>query len=374
MFCKYCGKVIDDDSVFCDGCGRQLKEEFAENAYIPEPSYDSGFDDNTESLWEKETVFQSPEQELTLNGEKTITPDSPLIDKKSKAPYILLPIAVIIGAVASLSIDLLAFSTRWYTSEFITELTNGIGILLNTGVYLIVLVLFSLCCKGANKRIRFIISGYVGMMGYIISSMLIIIVESVFVILGRGFWSNLFLSSGIMYATYFIAVIPSALISLMWFASSEKNQVNRKEKSKTNSVVAPSILLAVFLVVMLIIYMFQNELVGGFLGRDIITDYSDKYWLVKQISNVIFKIFSLGVLLLFSLSCKGGDKKLIFVGSVYMAEAIISGIVEGIFYIWSGGLPGVGRLIIVCLIIPATIGIYVLYNRYSVEKIKKIKE
>lgn len=374
MFCKYCGKVIDDDSVFCDGCGRQLTEEFAENAYIPEPSYDSGFDDNTESLWEKETVFQSPEQEFTLNGEKTITPDSPLIDKKSKAPYILLPIAVIIGAVASLSIDLLAFFTRWYTSEFITELTNGIGILLNTGVHLIVLVLFSLCCKGANKRIRFIISGYVGMMGYIISSMLIIIVKSVFVISGRAFWSNLFLSSGIMYATYFIAVIPSALISLMWFASSEKYQINRNEKSKTISVVAPSILLVIFLVVTFITYWLKDNLLFKFLAGDVLVEYNDKYSLAKDVSNLIFSVISLGVLLLFSLACKGGYKKLIFVGSVFMADDIISGIVEGIFYIWSGGLPGVGRLIIVCLIIPATIGIYVLYNRYAVEKTNKIKE
>ena len=85
--------------------------------------------------------------------------------------------------------------------------------------------------------------------------------------------------------------------------------------------------------------------------------------------------------MLLALACKGGYKKLAFVGSTFMAYAVISGIIGSIWFVinmfyGTGGFINnyIYEVVIYALTIPVTIVIYILMNRHEVQKITEKAE
>ena len=146
MFCKYCGKVIDDDSVFCDGCGKNLKETGAKTVYVPTTVKDNSYKTAPEAspkpqytqpvqpnpvpqqrndytgaprVEKKTQDFQNPATVNPTPTQKAEIPDTPITQKKSIVPYILLPIAVLFSLGVSFVTSL---SSTIFTSFFTNEM------------------------------------------------------------------------------------------------------------------------------------------------------------------------------------------------------------------------------------------------------------
>ena len=212
MFCKYCGKIIDDDSVFCDGCGKNLKETGAKTVYVPTTVKDNSNKTAPEAspktqytqpvkpnpvpqqrndytgapkIQEKPQHFQQPARVNPTPTQKAEIPKTPLKQKKSIVPYILLPIAVLFAALVNTAMPLLTSLINNYlinndflgTDNFLTGIAFSSFSSSASGILptLFVLVLFSLCCKGFNKKVRFISSFYAAGVGSIISTILSVI-------------------------------------------------------------------------------------------------------------------------------------------------------------------------------------------------------
>lgn len=418
MFCKYCGKVIDDDSVFCDGCGKNLKETGAKTVYVPTTVKDNSYktapeaspktqytqpvkpnpvpqqsNDYTQAprVEEKPQHFQQPVIVNPTPAQKAEIPDTPLTKKKSIVPYILLPIAVIIAALVNTAMPLLTSLIEGYlinndffgTDNFLTGIAFSSFSSSASGILptLFVLVLFSLCCKGFNKKVRFISSFYAAGVGRIIST-IISVIAGYIILYAVGFHdresSNIY--SGVVAVCELLTMlILLPLLASLWFAFSEKYTVNKEENTSPGKIVLPCILLGVYGLINLGIIITDNTVNIAFV--DLFGEYSFSF--ATKVTSLITESVSLILLFLFALACEGGYRKLAFVGSILFSNAIFAGVWHafGLFFsIISDGESSmytlgnyIGIGVQTVLVITLSIVLYILMNRYVIEKIEKEK-
>lgn len=420
MFCKYCGKVIDDDSVFCDGCGKNLKETGAKTVYVPTTVKDNSYKTAPEAspkpqytqpvkpnpvpqqsndytgaprVEKKTQDFQKPAMVNPTPTQKAEIPDTPLKQKKSIVPYILLPIAVLFAAFVNVGATLLM---GWVKSELInngvfvienplasSSLSNLVSVISGILPTLIVLVLFSLCCKGLNRKFRFISSFYAAGVGNIISTIISVIIGYI-ILYAVGFYeseSMSIYSTVVLVCEFLDVLIILPLLALLWFAMSEKYNVIKEEKSQPVKIILPCIFIVIYgLMTCVFDYIQEGMHVSLY---ELFGEYSSSF--AFRVSSLITTSAALIVLFLFALACKGGYRKLTFVGSIYFARTLFSPLTyvfQFIFSIISKEEPitmfQIGNTIGGCLkgilVIALSIVLYIMMNRYSVEKIKKIKE
>lgn len=388
MFCKYCGKNIDDDSMFCDGCGRRLKGETVETVYVPEPVADSEYK-NIPVAEESPQPYQQPVIVNPAPAQNAEIPDTPLTKKKSIVPYILLPIAVLIGAFINTVTPLLfgylngelsqVLIDLGYKGLFVTSVSNFLSIASGILPTLVVLALFSLCCKGLNRKFRFISSFYAAGVGKIIAT-LVCVIAGYIILYVEGFHE---IESANIYATVILicsllcVVIIYPLLSLMWFSLSEKYVVRKDKKNQPIKIILPCIFLGLYGLIVLGLTT-VNGAINISLQR-LFGEYSVSFSL--QVANLITTSISLVCLFLFALSCKGGYRKLSFIGSVFFSKAFFAAVGTAVSVpftlindVSTYALGAwVGNFVQVFLIIALSIVLYILMNRYSVEKIQKIK-
>ncbi len=421
MFCKYCGKIIDDDSVFCDGCGKNLKEKGTKTVYVQTTVKDSSYktapeaspktqysqpvkpnpvpqqsNDYTQAprVEKKTQDFQQPTMVNPTPTQKAEIPDTPLKEKKSIVPYILLPIAVIIASLVNTAMPLL---TGLIVNPINVFLMNEVGVgpltptclssFLTTasGILptLIVLVLFSLCCKGFNKKFRFISSFYAAGVGSIILTIISVIIGYI-ILYAVGFYemeSMSIYSTIVLVCELFAVFILLPLLALLWFAMSEKYTVIKEEKSQPVKIVLPCIFIVIYgLMTCVFDYIQEGMHISLY---ELFGEFSSSF--AFRVSSLITTSAALIILFLFALACKGGYRKLTFIGSIYFARTVFSplpNVFQFIFSIISEEDPitmfQIGNTIGGCLkgilVIALSIVLYIMMNRYSVEKIKKIKE
>lgn len=413
MFCRYCGNDIAGDSIFCEVCGKRLKEEPVTQTPVieetPQYEHDSPlyyYNNNSEEAKSPEQTYNREYHagkyermsgfsgSLPNEGANTApkieykrVPEPPVKAKKKRGivPYILLPIAVVIAGVMALITGAFSEAFVWQ----VLDLDSYIGLIteyiLRTATYLIILVLFSLCCKGMNKKLKFILSGYAGLIGYLLVSILLIIVGYI-VLYAVGYHDydsfEIFYTANII--SQYLGLLPCSVLSLVWFIASEKYEINRQLKSKTSEKVIPSVLLAV--------YMLVGFLINGLLKVVIARGLTDLFgeWgsnFAWRLAWLIVNAISIGLLFVCAIASRGSYKKLTFVGSALFSIALFEPVVmifDSIIYGWlyEDFFMDISRFVdnLICsslyipqylLAIPIAIVIYILLNRYSVEKIKK---
>ncbi len=417
MFCRYCGNNIEGDSVFCEVCGKRLREEPV--AQVPVVDKTTQLDTNSPLYYYNNAVADTKPLEQTMEREYHASkyermsgfsgslpnephepsqkieykraPDEPLKPKKKKGkgklPYVLLPIGVVIAGVIAILTGSLTELFVWQVLDLDFYLAFVAESVLRTTTYLIILILFSLCCKGLNKKLRFVLSGYAGIMGHFLVRILLIIVGYI-VLYAVGYHD--YTGYEIFYTanqiSEYLGIFPSAILSLIWFIASEKYEVNRQLKSKTSKKTVPAILLGV--------YMFIAFLINGVLNVVIARGLTDLFgeWgsnFAWRLAWLIVNAISIGLLFVFAIPCRGSYKKLTFVGSALFSIALFEPVMMLMDAIVYGGLYDVffeeitsfgiienllGSSIYIpqyLLAIPVAIIFYILLNRYTVEKIKK---
>ncbi len=415
MFCRYCGNDIAGDSVFCEVCGKRLKDEQVNQAPVMKepiqydtnsPLYYYNAQADTKPLehginreyhatkYEKMSGFSGSLPPIDSTPAPKIeykrAPDEPIKPKKEKrgvVPYILLPVAVVIAGVMALLVGGLSETVIYGTLNLDIYISFIVEFGLRTITYFLVMSLFSLCCKGINKKVRFILSGYAGLMGHFLVRILLVIIGYI-ILYAVGYHDydsfEIFYTANVI--SQYIGILPCAVISLLWFVASEKYQINRLIKSKNSKLVVPAVLMA--------IYMFAAFLINGALNvifarglTDLFGEWGDNFaW---RVAWLIVYAISYGLLFVCALASKGSYKKLTFVGSALFSIALFEPfvmIMEGILYGWLYNDIFTGLLNnkildnLLCislyvpqylLAIPVAIVIYILLNRYEVEKTNK---
>ncbi len=387
MFCKYCGKNIDDDSMFCDGCGRRLKGEAVETVYVPEPVADSEYK-NIPVAEESPQPYQQPVIVNPAPAQKAEIPDTPLTKKKSIVPYILLPIAVLfslgVSFVTSLSSTIF---TSFFTNEMGFEpvmsmaMSNLVTILINILPQLIPLILFSLCCKGANKKLRFIGSYYASLFaGYMVALIFSVVVGYV-ILYTTGYHdagSNT-VYGGINVVGGLINFFINPFVALLWFAMSEKYIVKKGEKNSGAMLIVQCVLIAVF---GLIFYVLDNSYASiALLLKPLFGEFSITF--SNNLAQLITLSVAYAIMFLIALAFKGGYRKLTFVGSFFFSRAMLKFLTPIVGFIGAlipneGVVPYatsliVGNCIAGVIATALSIVLYILLNRYKIEKIEKEK-
>ncbi len=403
MFCKYCGNAIDSDSVFCKVCGKNITAESqAQEPVINNPVEQEHVEVQT---YVEEVVMVNPEPipQATYDPAPipqieykslTETPSKKRKGNNKVLPIIMLPIAVIISTLVSSGIStlwsmLLAYIYDYaniYSSEnpfIFTYIFSFLGGIIGILPPLIIMVLFSLCCKGINKKIRFIGSyyaaGVAGIVANVVNAIIVCIINSTI-----GFYDieSMTIYSLISSAcSLLLNIIVSPVIALLWFAASEKYIVKKEIKARPVKLILPGVFLGIYGLFCLAMYFINQSIYTLF--YELFGEYKMFGDYGLSVSSTFSRVITTGAclicLFLLALACKGGYRKLAFVGSFYFASGItgaVSSLVSLPFSI--GGsitTQALGNVIGTCvqylLIIGLSILIYILLNRYEVEKIKK---
>ncbi len=416
MFCRYCGNDIAGDSVFCEVCGKRLKEETVAPApvfeepvqydtnsplyYYNNPTAQTNPSTSREyhaSKYERMSGFSgslpNEPHEPSQKIEYKRAPDEPIKPKKKKGkgklPYILLPVAGIVSSIISTIFQLIGVNVYsaivhecFIDSDFsysflywsIYSLVSGL-----TGVipYVIAIVLFSLCCKGIYKKAMFVGSIYTGQIGGILASFFSVIVGYI-ILFTKGFYTyeSQSIYTAVISFSNIISLIICTLVALLFFLWSQKYTVRKEEKTRPVKLVVPCILLAVYGVLSLGLEMLANLVLQPAFDELFNGDYT--YNFASNVAHLITTSISLVCLFLMALACKGGYRKVAFIGSFKFAIPICAFFMNFITVIgtlinddWYTGAVYVGQVIQYICAIPVAIIIYILLNRYTVEKIKK---
>ncbi|HPD89501.1 MAG TPA: zinc ribbon domain-containing protein [Oscillospiraceae bacterium] len=77
IYCRYCGKMLPDDSVFCEGCGRQLKDNLpeAENGAVSPPAVGVPAEECGEQGRAVPAAGTPPEKDLRRNEDVSAEPE-----------------------------------------------------------------------------------------------------------------------------------------------------------------------------------------------------------------------------------------------------------------------------------------------------------
>ena len=105
-------------------------------------------------------------------------------------------------------------------------------------------------------------------------------------------------------------------------------------------------------------------------------EYSTTF--ATYVAKLIADSISFAAIFIFALGSKGGYRKVTFVGSAFFAKNIFSFLCGLSATIFSGSIGytegfKLGQIVQYLLAIPVAVTIYILLNRYQVEKVKKIK-
>lgn len=409
MFCKYCGSKIHNDSVFCAGCGRNItidgtvaKKPKHINAQNQQPIMTTAPAQPATQVYTpvKEPQYKTVETVPAQESKKNIKPKTKKKGTAGKVlPYILMPIAgILIGLIPALKSALLPsiyglirgnLPYDLQEVDIISDIVYALSGI--TPSVFVILILFSLCCKTLNKKIRFIESVYASQILSVFPKLLTVGIGYIMLYtVGFHEIDKLAIFSTISGVVVLLGLIVTPFISIVWFLRADNKIVITETKNDKKTFILPCVLFVLYgIIYYFIFYLLQNRLYAFFMEELMFGRYG--YTFTNILCSTIAQIVVYGFLMTFSILCKGGYKKLSFVGSAFTGFAISSFINSVIYYaivlildvvnlmtpvskmIFYDVYGYIGNCIVVVLGVVIAILLYIYLNRYEVEKIKKKK-
>ncbi len=419
MFCRYCGNNIVGDSIFCEVCGKRLRETPKTQPPIrQEPVYQAPIIQQpvyTAPVRQEPIIKEEPKYDSNnllhyydnSNVKPTDTKPSPTIEYKGPAeatvkprkkknlnflPYLILPFAIITGMVVAdifqtLAIDIYSSIVEEITGEpyWYKNVTSAIwGVVVSITynlTYIISLVAASFCCKGIYKKSQFVGSVYAGQITSIISTFFAVIVGYV-ILYTTGFyeWESYMAFSNISSigsAIISLLILPG--VSLLMFTWSQKYTVKKEEKAQPVHIILPAVFIGVYFLISVCLSVFAFAPLRDFLFTLFDGEYANIF--AEYLISLIVTGTSYLILILLSIACKGGYRKVAFIGSIFFSNAVfgfvpsvaalIGTLINDSYY---STAYTIGQFVQIILAIPVAVFIYILLNKYAVVKVEKKKE
>lgn len=307
--------------------------------------------------------------------------------QNNKLPKIMLPIAMIVAGLVS-SAPTTVFNIVYpilvnnlgidIDTTVFSAVGNAVSILGSIG-YVVVLILFSLSCKGLQKKLCFVMSAYVGTVAnvftYICSFITALLLS--FLPLKEAYIETTIYSLGISVGSI-ISVVIEIVVAVLFFhfvsTFTERETIDEESEPYKVKLLVPCIVVVGYGVLGLVINLVSSAIttaVNGNIQKEAYAQIA-----ISQAINLVVYIFLWAVLIGATFLFKDKYQKLTIVGSVIAGKSIW-GFVGIIFNFITIFLPNISRVvsffstgIITVLGIAAGILIFALANKKQYERIK----
>ncbi|MBQ8184018.1 MAG: hypothetical protein IJ025_09005 [Clostridia bacterium] len=306
--------------------------------------------------------------------------------KKSVLPYILLPVAMFVAQLINSGIVAVSMilgpilQTELGITPQASSLINSIGSIIGGVLYIAVIIAFSLCCKTLVKKVLFVTSTYVGAVSSVFSSCLMLVLFSIFFIIGEmPYTTQTLVISLVTSLNGILSSILAIAFAVIFFIAIDKYKEKRVEGEAPafsfKKFLVPSILIVIVGVISLITNT-VNELVPATILES--TGGFGNVWgsfVVTNATSLVGLIIFWGALIGLSFIIKDKYKRLTFICSTVSGRGIvdiittIGSMLASLLPVASGGVNFIFRIIFFAISAAAGILIYILLNKKEYEKV-----
>ena len=254
--------------------------------------------------------------------------------QNKKLPLIMLPIGMVVaGLITGLPSTIVAILTPiisqelWFSVDpIVYTVVNNVASLIGSLSYIVIIVLFSLVCKGLQKKLCFIMSAYVGSIANILLSGVVLVTSILLSIIPIDDYTiqTLILSGGNIIGG-FLGIIVEVLVAIFFFkylsSFTEKEPDEEDEPYKVN-LLKPCIVVVGYGVL---------SLIGGLVASAISTAANQSALMLKnaygqiaitQATSIVTSVVLWAVLIGATFLFKDKYQKLTIVGSVIVGKSI----------------------------------------------------
>ena len=305
--------------------------------------------------------------------------------QNNKLPMIMLPVAMIVaGIVSSLPTTIVTIVVPFLQSNLGftgvgSNVAMSIGSLIGSIGYIVVLILFSLVCKGLQKKLCFVMSAYVGIIARIIVNIGTLLTSVLLCLLpDMDYAIQLLILSGGNAIGGFVYIVFEILVAVFFFrylsSFTEKEDLEEDEPYKVK-LLKPCIVIAGYGILSLIVNLVSSAIMTA-LNRNMLTDTYEQISLAQTI-NIVMYIILWGAIIGATFLFKDKYHKLTLVGSIIVGNNVwgFVGILFGFITIFfpdiSGVVSGISSFITIILGIATGILIFYIANKKQYERIKK---
>ncbi|MBR4287222.1 MAG: hypothetical protein IKT55_05925 [Clostridia bacterium] len=301
--------------------------------------------------------------------------------QNNKLPMIMLPISMIVaGLVSGLPSTLIAILNPFLMSNLgisyqVTNVLSVIGSFVGSISYVVVIVLFSLVCKGLQKKLCFIMSIYVGTIAQVVLNIVVTFTYGLLTILPIGDYTvqSLIISggNGIGGIIYCVLEVIVAIFFFKYISSFTEKEFEADTQAYKVNLLIPAIVIAGYGILTFVLSLATSFIVTLLNGLDTYI-----YLAISQAIYAVIHVLKWGILIGVAFIIKDKYQRFTLVGSVILGSSIW-GFVSVISNVATLFLPALSTaagvltsVVTTALGIGAGILIYYLANKKQYVKIK----
>ena len=301
--------------------------------------------------------------------------------QNNKLPMIMLPISMVVaGLVSGLPSTLIAISNPFLMSNLgisyqVTNVLSVIGSFVGSISYVVVIVLFSLVCKGLQKKLCFIMSIYVGTIAQVVLNIVVTFTYGLLAILPIGDYTvqSLIVSggNGIGGIIYFVLEVIVAIFFFKYISSFTEKEFEADTQAYKVNLLIPAIVIAGYGILTFVLSLATSFIVTLLSGLDTYI-----YLAISQAIYAVIHVLKWGILIGVAFIIKDKYQRFTLIGSVILGSSIwgfvsvISSVAILFLPALSTAAGALTSIITTSLGIGAGILIYYLANKKQYVKIK----
>lgn len=254
--------------------------------------------------------------------------------QNKKLPLIMLPISMVIaGTITGLISTIVATVTPiiiqelWFSVDpIVYTVVNNVASLIGSLSYIVIIVLFSLVCKGLQKKLCFIMSAYVGSISNILLSGVVLVTSILLSIIPINEYTiqNLILSGGNIIGG-FLGIIVEVLVAIFFFkylSSFVEKETDEEDEPYKVNLLKPCIVVVGYGVLSLIVGLVTSAIStaanqGALMLKDVYGQIA-----ITQATSIVTSVILWAVLIGATFLFKDKYQKLTIVGSVIVGKSI----------------------------------------------------
>ncbi len=248
-------------------------------------------------------------------------------DQNNKLPMIMLPISMVVaGLVSGLPSTLIAILNPFLMSNLgisyqVTDVLNIISSFVGSISYVVVIVLFSLVCKGLQKKLCFIMSVYVGTIAQVVLNIVVTFTYGLLAILPIEDYAiqSLVLSggNGIGGIIYFVLEVIVAIFFFKYISSFTEKEFEADTQAYKVNLLIPAIIIAGYGILTFVLSLATSFIVPILSGLDTYI-----YLAISQAIYAVIHVLKWGILIGVAFVIKDKYQRFSLVGSVILGSSI----------------------------------------------------
>ena len=254
--------------------------------------------------------------------------------QNKKLPLIMLPIGMIVaGLVTGLISTIVSILTPiiiqelWFSVDpIVYTVVSNVASLIGSFSYIIIIVLFSLVCKGRQKKLCFIMSAYVGSISYILLSGVVLVTSILLSIIPINDYTiqNLILSGGNAIGGL-LGTVVEVLVAIFFFkylSSFVEKETDEEDEPYKVNLLKPCIVVVGYGVLSLIVGLVTSAISTATNQGALMLKNAYGQIAIAQATSIVTSIILWAVLIGATFLFKDKYQKLTIVGSVIAGKSI----------------------------------------------------